>query len=74
MFLPTPCISSVVMRLFNLWDVVNVFILVYCFLRRSIFQANKPSINLVSNQTNIESLKLKSKRLLLRLIKQVKQG
>ena len=56
MFLPTPCISSAVMRLFNLWDVVNLFILVYCCPRRSIFQANKPSINLFSKQTNIESL------------------
>ena len=56
MFLPTPCISSAVMRLFNLWDVVNLFILVYCCLRRSICQANKPSINLFTKQTNIVSL------------------
>ena len=56
MFLPTPCISSAVMRLFNLWDVVNLFILIYFCLRRSIFQENKPPINLVSKQTNIESL------------------
>ena len=47
---------SAVMRLFNLWDVVNLFILVYFCLRRSIFQENKPPINLVSKQTNIESL------------------
>ena len=56
MFFPTPCISSAVMRLFNLWDVVNLSILLYFCLRRSIFQANKPSINLVSKQTNIEFL------------------
>ena len=56
MFLPTHCISSAVMRLFNLWDVVNLFILVYFCLRRSIFQENKPPINLVSKQTDIESL------------------
>ena len=56
MFLPTHCISSAVMRLFNLWDVVNLFILVYFCLRRSIFQENKPPINLVSKQTNIEYL------------------
>ena len=56
MFLPTPCISSAVMRLFDLWDVVNLFILVYFCLRRSIFQENKPRINLVSKQTNIEPL------------------
>ena len=41
---------------FNLWDVVNLFILLYFCLRRSIFQANKPSINLVSKQTNSEFL------------------
>ena len=56
MFFPTPCISSAVMQLFNLWDVVNLSILLYFCLRRSIFQANKPSINLVSKQTNIEFL------------------
>ena len=56
MFFPTPCISSAFMRLFNLWDVVNLSILLYFCLRRSIFQANKPSINLVSKQTNSEFL------------------